>query len=44
MIIRALAVTVVMLLLSGCGGIIDNCPEGLRAPLWGSTVPDPHKG
>jgi hypothetical protein len=41
---RSLAFVAVVLLLSGCAGIVDYCPDGLRDPPWGSGVPDPHKG
>jgi hypothetical protein len=30
-----------LLLLAGCGGVIDRCPNGLAPPEWGSTVPSP---
>ena len=42
--IRLLAVCATALMLSGCVGVIDRCTDGLRAPGWGSGVPDPHKG
>lgn len=32
------------LLLGACTGVIDNCPDGLRDPPWGSGAPNPHKG
>lgn len=41
---RALVLTAVVLLLAGCTGVLDNCPDGLREPGWGTGVPDPHKG
>jgi hypothetical protein len=41
---RVLASLFAALLLSGCVGVLDNCPDGLRDPPWGSGVPDPHKG
>jgi len=30
-------------LLTACSGVIDNCPDGLRDPPYGSGVPNPHK-
>ena len=39
---RALLLTAAVLLLAGCGGVIDRCPNGLDPPGWGSTVPKPH--
>lgn len=41
---RVLAPLIAALLLCGCTGVLDNCPDGLRDPPWGSGVPDPHKG
>lgn len=41
---RLLPVCVAVMMLTGCAGVIDRCTEGLRAPVWGSGVPDPHKG
>jgi hypothetical protein len=41
---RAFALATMLLVLAGCAGVIDACPDGLREPGWGSGVPDPHKG
>jgi hypothetical protein len=41
---RSLAFAAIALLLAGCAGVLDACPDGLREPGWGSGVPDPHKG
>ena len=39
---RTLAIAAAMLLLAGCGGVIDRDPHGLDEPGWGSTIPKPH--
>jgi hypothetical protein len=39
---RWIALLAAALFLSACGGVIDNCPNGLRDPPWGSAIPTPH--
>ncbi|WP_279386482.1 hypothetical protein [Phenylobacterium hankyongense] len=39
---RALALAAALLLLAGCAGVLDNCPDGLSPAPWDSTAPHTH--
>jgi hypothetical protein len=39
---RTLALIAALVLLTGCAGVLDNCPNGLSDPPAGSTIPTPH--
>jgi hypothetical protein len=41
---RALALAAFALMLAGCAGVIDYCPDGLRDSPWRSGSHDPHDG
>jgi hypothetical protein len=40
---RLLILAATLVLLAGCAGVLDNCPDGLAGPPAGSSIPDPHR-
>jgi hypothetical protein len=37
-----LLILIAVLMLAGCGGFIDRCPDGLAPPPGDSKIPAPH--